>query len=135
MQVLIVGGGQVGSYLAELLLGQGHAVTVVEAQAPAIAAIQRAVPGVRCELGGGTDPGALERAGIRAADVVAAVTGADETNLVIAGLARFAFGVPRTAARVNNPHNAWMFTPTMGVDAAFNQADLIARLIVQAVSG
>jgi trk system potassium uptake protein TrkA len=66
--------------------------------------------------------------------VVAAVTGADEYNLVITGLARFEFNVPRTIARVNNPKNAWMFTSEMGVDVALNQADLMGHLIIEEMS-
>jgi trk system potassium uptake protein TrkA len=62
------------------------------------------------------------------------VTGADETNLVVTTLARFEFGVPRIIARVNNPKNAWLFTPEMGVDVALNQADLIAHLIAEEMS-
>lgn len=134
MHVLIVGGGQVGSYLAGLLLAAGHRVTVVEAREPALALVEQAAPGAARVLGSGTDPGALEAAGIRTAAVVAAVTGADETNLVITSLARFAFAVPRAVARVNNPHNSWMFTPAMGVDVALNQADVIARLIAESVT-
>lgn len=133
MHVMIIGGGQVGSYLASLLLEAGHRVTVIEAQETAITALQRAAPGVQQIHGSGTDPAVLEAAGIRTADMVAAVTGADETNLVITSLARFAFGVPKAVARVNNPHNTWMFIPAMGVDLALNQADVIARLIAQAV--
>ena len=64
----------------------------------------------------------------------AAVTGADETNLVVTSLARFEFGVPRTIARVKNPRNAWMFTAEMGVDVALNQADLLAHLIAEEMS-
>lgn len=56
--------------------------------------------------GSGTDPNVLEAAGIRPADIVAAVTGADETNLVATSLARFEFGVPRIIARVNHPKKA-----------------------------
>jgi trk system potassium uptake protein TrkA len=134
MHVLIVGGGQVGSYLASLLVAGGHRVTVVEAREPALGPLRQAAPDARCLLGNGTDPDGLEAAGIRTADVVAAVTGSDETNLVITGLARFAFGVHRTVARVNNPHNTWMFTPAMGVDVALNQADVMAQLIVQALA-
>ena len=72
----------------------------------------------------------LEAADIRQAAIVAALTGADETNLVITSLARFEFGVPRTIARVNNPKNAWLFTAEMGVDVALDQADLIARMVL-----
>ena len=71
---------------------------------------------------------------MRTANVVAAVTGADETNLVVCSLARFEFGVPRIIARVNNPKNAWLFTPQMGVDVALNQAELIARLVAEEMS-
>jgi trk system potassium uptake protein TrkA len=85
-------------------------------------------------VGNGTDPDVLEAVGIRQADVVAAVTGADETNLVVASLARFEFEVPRIIARVNNPKNAWMFIPEMGVDVALNQADLMAHLIAEEMS-
>ncbi len=73
-------------------------------------------------------------AGIRGADVVAAVTGDDEVNLAVTSLARFEFQVPRIIARVNNPRNAWMFTHEMGVDVALNQADLMARLIEEEMS-
>jgi trk system potassium uptake protein TrkA len=76
----------------------------------------------------------LESAGIRQANVVAAVTGDDETNLVVGSLARFEFGVQRVIARVNDPANAWIFTPKMGVDASLNQADLLAHLIAEEMS-
>ncbi len=68
------------------------------------------------------------------ANVLAAVTGSDETNLVITTLARFEFNVPRVIARVNNPKNAWLFTPEMGVDVALNQADILARLVAEEMS-
>ena len=133
MRVLIVGGGQVGSCLAGLLLQAGHQITVIESRAAAIEPLQRAAPGAACFHGSGTDPGVLEAAGIRAADLVVATTGSDETNLVIASLARFAFAAPRAAARINSPANTWMFTPAMGVDVALDQADVMAHLIAQAV--
>jgi trk system potassium uptake protein TrkA len=71
---------------------------------------------------------------VREADVVVAVTGADETNLVVAGLARSEFRVPRVIARVNHPRNLWMFTPKMGVDVALNQADILAHLVAEEMS-
>lgn len=133
MHVLVVGGGQVGSYLAGLLSADGHRVTVLDAREAAVEPLRRAAPGVTIRVGNGTDPGALEVAGVRTADVVAAVTGSDATNLVITSLARFAFGVRRAVARVNDPHHTWMFSPEMGVDAALNQADVMAHLIAQAM--
>ncbi|MEM4724724.1 MAG: TrkA family potassium uptake protein [Candidatus Hadarchaeum sp.] len=134
MMVLIVGGGKVGTHLASMLLGEGYRVRVIEVQREEIPRLQRDLPADVVIRGNGTDPNILEAAGIRQADVVAAVTGADETNLVVASLARFEFHVPRVIARVNNPKNAWLFTPEMGVDVALNQADLMAHLIAEEMS-
>lgn len=134
MTVIIVGGGKVGSYLATLLLAEGHRAVVIEERAEHLDALRRDLPADAVVDGSGTDPLILERAGVRAADVVAAVTGTDETNLVVASLARFEFHVSRVITRVNNPRNAWMFTPEMGVDVALNQADLMARLIEEEMS-
>jgi len=131
MKVIIVGGGKVGTSLALLLLEKGYGVKVVEAAREKISRLQQDLPADVVALGNGTDPVVLEAAGILGVDVVAATTGQDETNLVVTNLARFAFNVPRVVARVNNPKNAWMFTPMMGVDVAVNQADLMASLIAK----
>ena len=133
-QVIIVGGGEVGTYLASLLLAGGHQVTVIEVQRDEIPRLQRELSTDVVTVGNGTDPTVLEAAGVRQAHVVAAVTGTDETNLVITSLARFAFQVPRTMARVHTPKHAWMFTPAMGVDVALNQADVLAHLIAEEMS-
>lgn len=79
--------------------------------------------------GNGSDAATLEAAGILTADVVVAVTGADEVNLVVSMLAKMEYGVQRVIARVNNPRNSWMFTPGMGVDVGVNQADILARFV------
>jgi trk system potassium uptake protein TrkA len=134
MEVIVVGGGKVGTYLASLLLREGHRVKVIEERREETPRLQHDLSTEVVVSGSGTDPNVLEAAGIRRADVVAAVTGADETNLVVTSLARFEFGVPRIIARVNNPRNAWMFTPEMGVDVALNQADLMAHLIAEEMS-
>lgn len=131
MNVLIVGGGKVGAALAALLLAGGQRVTVIESRAEVLPRLRRELPAAAVVHGNGTDPLVLESASVHQADVVAAVTGADETNIVVTSLSRFAFGVPRTIARVSNPKNAWICTPEMGVDVALNQADLMARLIVE----
>jgi trk system potassium uptake protein TrkA len=131
MKVIIVGGGKVGTSLALLLLEKGYNVKVVEAAREKISRLQQDLPADVVVLGNGTDPVVLEATGILGVDVVAATTGQDETNLVVTNLARFAFNVPRVVARVNNPKNAWMFTPMMGVDVAVNQADLMASLIAK----
>jgi trk system potassium uptake protein TrkA len=132
--VLVVGGGKVGTYLASLLLADGYTVRVIEGNRAEISRLRQQLPEGVLVIGDGTDPGVLEAAGVRKADVVAAVSRADETNLVITSLARFEFDVPRTIARVNTPKNAWLFTPEMGVDVALNQADLMAHLIAEEMS-
>lgn len=134
MNVIIVGGGKVGTYLAALLLSGGHQVKVIEIRREEVARLQKELPKETVSPGSGADPDVLEAAGIHNADVVAAVTGSDETNLVVTSLARVEFGTPRTIARVNNPKNAWMFTADMGVDVALNQADLMGRLIAEEMS-
>jgi len=134
MNVIVVGGGRVGAYLASLLLTAGHKVKVIEERPEENRHLRRDLPPGVLVQGNGTDPDVLEKSGIGHANVVAAVTGADDTNLVVTSLARFEFNVPRTIARVKDPRNAWMFTPEMGVDVALNQADLLARLVAEEMS-
>jgi len=134
MNVLIVGGGKVGSYLAGLLVDDDHQVRLIERNPGRAALLEDQLTGVEIVAGSGTDPALLEKAGIHQTDVVAAVTHADETNLVVTSLARFEFAVPRTIARINDPRNAWMYTQTMGVDIALNQADLMSHLIAEEMS-
>ena len=134
MHVMIVGGSKVGTYLARILLADGYTVKVIEGTREEFQRAAQELPDDVVVFGSGTDPDVLERAGIRDADVVAAVTRSDETNLVITSLARFEFNVKRTIARVNTPKNAWLFTPAMGVDVPLNQADLMAHLIAEEMS-
>ena len=133
MNVIIVGGGRLGTYLTFLLLSGGHKVKLI-ARPEELARVQIDLPEEVIARGRRTDPNVLEANGIRQAHVVAAVTDTDETNLVVTSLAKFEFNVPRVIARVNNPKNAWMFTPQMGVDVALNQADLMAHLVEEEMS-
>lgn len=131
MNVIVVGGGKVGYRLASLLRSSRHEVKVIEVNTSVVDVLKQELGSAAVIHGNGSEPSALEAAGVRAADVVAAVTGQDEVNLVVTSLARFEFHVPRTIARVNDPRNAGMFTDVMGVDVAVDQADLIAHLIIQ----
>lgn len=131
MKVLVVGGGQVGSYLAGLLRSNGHEVRVVENREKVFEKLKSELPEELLVFGSGSDSSVLERAGIAGADVVAAVTGADEINLVVSTLAKMEFGVQRVVARVNNPRNAWLFNTGMGVDVGVNQAELMAHFVVE----
>jgi len=134
MFVIIVGGGKTGSHLASRLLAAGHQVKVLDHRPEVFEKLQQELPAEIAFLADGSSPTDLEAAGIRQANVLAAVTGADETNLVVTSLGRFEFDVPRIISRVSNPKNAWMFTPEMGVDVAINQADLMANLIAEEMS-
>lgn len=134
MLVMIVGGGKIGSHLARLLLAEGHQVRIIDQRDDVLERLREDISSEFVFAGDGTDPALLEQAGIRQAHVLAAVTGEDEANLVITTLGRFEFRVPRIIARVNNPKNAWLFTSEMGVDVALNQADILARLILEEMS-
>lgn len=134
LSILIVGGGTIGGHIATSLRDAGHKVRVVEIDPRHVAALDARLGRGHVVQGSGTDAAVLENAGIRVVDVVAAVTGADETNVVVSSLARFEFGVPRVIARVVDPRNAWMFASDMGVDAALNQGDLLAHLVAEELS-
>ncbi len=134
MNVIIVGGGRTGARLATKLLEEGYQVKVIENRPAVLERLIFELPESVVLAGDGSSPGVLEAAGIQNAQVLAAVTGADEVNLVVTTLARFEFNVPRTIARVNNPKNAWLFDAGMGVDVALNQADILAELIAEEMS-
>jgi trk system potassium uptake protein TrkA len=106
--VVVIGGGNVGYYLTKELLTAGHEVVMIEKD-----------PGrarqIADELGSivvpndGCEGRYQELAGMGRADVVAAVTGDDEDNLVACQVAKMHFNVPRAIARVNNPKNEQLF--------------------------
>ena len=129
MDIIIVGGGKTGTYLASLLTEDGYRIRVIEARKDHVAALRAQFGERDVILGNGADPLVLERAGILHADVVVAATGEDEVNLVVSTLAKMEYSVPRVVARVNNPVNAWMFNEGMGVDVGINQAELLARSV------
>src|SRR5512140_3705351 len=134
MYVIIIGGGRTGSHLAALLHDQGHEVRVVEDRPHALENLHRELPTELIYEGDGTDPQVLDTLEAGRAQVVVAVTSEDADNLVAASLARLRYGVKRVIGRVNNPRNAWLFSPEFGVDAAIDQADIIARLVEEEMS-
>lgn len=134
MFVIIVGGGKTGSQLASQLCSGGHKVRLIEDRPAVLERLYEELPADVVFAGDGSSPSVLENAGIKQAQVLAAVTGEDEDNLVITTLGRFEFGVPRIIARVNNPKNTWLFTPEMGVDVALSQSDILAKLIAEEMS-
>jgi trk system potassium uptake protein TrkA len=132
MRVLIVGGGKVGQHLAGGLIASRHTVTLVDWDPQACE--QARALGIEAVCGDACTPECLERAQIRRSDAVVAVTGVDENNLVAAFLARREYGVPRVIARVNDPANAWLFTPVRGIDVAVSQAHLISTILQEELS-
>ncbi len=136
MKVVIAGGGAVGTFIATELVAAGHEVTIVEQdrQRADTAARPDETPGVRWVVADACEISELAEAGGEDADVVAAVTGDDEDNLVISLLAKQELAVPRVVARVNNPRNEWMFTEAWGVDVAVSTPHLLTALVEEAVS-
>jgi trk system potassium uptake protein len=134
MYVLIVGGGRTGTQLARFLIKQNHDVHVVENRTPVLAYMHREIPTETIYEGNPIDPTVLEQAGIRQADVVAAVTRSDENNLIACYFARTNYNVPRTIARVNNPRNAWLFNKLFHVDVAVNATEIMAHIIEEEMS-
>jgi trk system potassium uptake protein TrkA len=134
MNVLVVGGGNTGSHLAKILLNAGHTVHVIEERPAILEKLTQEIPEDAIITGDGSSPVVLEKAGIHTTQVLVAVTGSDETNLVITSLGRFEFNVQRVIARINNPKNAWLFTPEMGVDVSLNQAELLASMSAEEMS-
>ena len=134
MNVVVVGGGNTGSHLAKILISASHAVRVIEERPAVLEKLTQEISQENIIIGDGGSPVVLEKAGIQKAQVLVAVTGSDETNLVITSLGRFEFNVPRVIARINNPKNAWLFTPEMGVDVSLNQSEILASLSVEEMS-
>jgi trk system potassium uptake protein TrkA len=106
MYILIAGGGKVGANLARVLLAdKKHEVTLVEQRRDRFERLEHEFEH-QVLLGDATEIYVLERAGIaRPPDIVAALTGDDEDNLIICQLAKEKYGVQKVIARVNDPRN------------------------------
>jgi trk system potassium uptake protein TrkA len=105
MYVVIAGGGKVGANLARTLIGLGYEVTLIEQRQDRFEQLEEELEH-QVQRGDATEIYVLERAGIaRPPDLVLAVTGDDEDNIVICQIAREKYGVPKVIARVNDPRN------------------------------
>src|SRR2546427_9769296 len=127
MYVVVVGAGKVGWNLTRELIGRGNEVTVVESDASRYATVEEELEH-SVQYGDGSELWVLERAGVERADMVIAVTGDDEDNILICQVAREKYGVERVIARCNNPRNLQHFE-LLGVKPAVSATDLILRLI------
>jgi trk system potassium uptake protein TrkA len=131
MYIIIVGGGQVGYYLAKALLDEGHELLVLEKDAARTAFICNELGSVAIR-GDGCEMTTLDEAGAGRADMFIAVTGEDEDNLVSCQAAKHKFNVPRTVARVNNPKNVVIFKK-MGIDVTISSTNIIMESIEEKV--
>lgn len=132
MYIVIVGAGRIGFNLAQKLIQDKHAVTVIEKDKARAEGISQNLDAMVIN-GDGCEPRYLEDAKVSKADVVAAVTADDEDNLIICQLSKEVFGVKRTVARVNNPRNEHIFT-ALGVDVPVNATTIIAKIIEEEAS-
>ncbi len=108
MNIVIVGCGRVGAFLAGQLAKAGHAVTIVDLDRGSFEHLPRGFGGTTL-LGNGTDMDVLRAAGIEKADAVFTLTQGDNRNLMAAQIARQIFGVKRVIAKVNDPIRAALY--------------------------
>jgi trk system potassium uptake protein len=127
MYIVVVGAGKVGWNLARELIGKGNEVTVIESNGGRFAMVEEELEHA-VHYGDGSELWVLERAGVARADMVIAVTGDDEDNILICQVAREKYGVERVIARCNNPRNLQHFE-LLGIKPAVSATDLILRLI------
>lgn len=133
MYIIVGGGGDVGYYLTRNLLSRGHEVLLLEKSANRVQSLgeelgQSVIKGDACEAR------IMEEAGAQRADVVIAVTGEDEDNLVICQMAKKRFNVTRTIARLNNPKHEELFQK-LGIDVTISPTKAILSLIESELPG
>jgi trk system potassium uptake protein len=133
MYIIIGGGGDVGYYLTKSLLNQGHEVLLLEKGSTRFQALsdelgQAVIRGDACEAR------TMEEVGANRADIVIAVTGEDDDNLVICQMAKKRFSVGRTIARLNNPKNELIFQK-LGIDVTVSPTKSILSLIEAEIPG
>jgi len=132
MYILIIGAGKVGYFLTKRLCQSKHTVSIIDQDKAVCEEIAKDLE-ILVINGDGCDPSILEEAGIARADVVAAVTGDDEDNLIICQLAKEKFNIQRTVGRVNNPDNEHTFSE-LGIDVPIDSTKIIAKIIEEEVS-
>ena len=131
MYIIVVGGGRLGYYLAKALLDEGHEVLIIEKNATFCETINEEMGNV-CVRGDGCEAATLIDVGTGRADMLAAVTGDDEDNLVACQVAKHKFNVPRTIARIRNPQNEAIFKK-LGIDVTVSGTNIILEAIEKEV--
>jgi len=127
MYIIVVGGGRVGYYLVKALIEEGHEVLVIEKD-ESLCEIINDEMGSICIRGDGCEASFLAEVGTERADMLVAVTGDDEDNLVSCQVAKHMFNVKRTIARIRNPQNEFLFK-ALGVDVTISSTSIILETI------
>ncbi|MFC1964218.1 potassium channel family protein [Chloroflexota bacterium] len=127
MYIVIVGGGRVGYFLTRTLINEGHEVLVIEKNARVYESIKEEMGSI-CIRGDGCEAAILADVGTARADMLVAVTGDDEDNLVSCQVAKHKFNVPRTIARLRNPQREFLFKK-LGVDVTVSSTKIILEAI------
>ena len=127
MYIIVVGAGKVGWNLARELLEKDHEVTLIESDRRRYLTVEQELEH-NVSYGDASELWVLERAGIQRADMVIAVTGDDEDNMLICQVAREKYLVDQIIARVNNPRNRQHFD-LLGIKPSVSATDLILRLL------
>ncbi len=132
MYVIVVGGGKVGYYLTKSLLSEGYEVVLTEKEKRRADELTDELSESVVVRGDGCEAMFLAQIGTHRADVLVAVTGDDEDNLVSCQMAKAKFQVPRTIARVNNPKNQVIFQK-LGIDVTVSATNIILSLLEQEI--
>lgn len=127
MYIIVVGAGKVGWNLTRELLEKHHEVTLIESDRRRYLTVEQELEH-NVSYGDASELWVLERAGIQRADMLIAVTGDDEDNMLICQVARERYQVERVIARINNPRNREHFE-LLGIKPVVSATDLILRLI------
>ncbi len=133
MFTVIVGCSRVGYHLAKSSLATGHEVVVIEKSRERCQLLIDEVGNISLQ-GDGADEAALKQAGVSRADVVIAVTGRDDTNLVVCQMTKHVFNVPRTMAVIRDPKNEALFH-LLGVDVVVNSIHLVLASLEEGIPG
>ncbi|HSW58745.1 MAG TPA: NAD-binding protein [Dehalococcoidales bacterium] len=131
MYIIVVGGGKIGFHLGKALLTEGHEILILEKDRNRIDYITNELGSI-CMNGDGCEVSTLGEAGAARANMLIAVTGDDEDNLVSSQVAKLVYKVPTTIARINNPKNEKLFK-LLGVDITVSSTTIIMESIQQEV--
>ncbi|MFA6665603.1 MAG: NAD-binding protein [Armatimonadota bacterium] len=131
MYIIVAGGGKVGHYLTRALIDAGHEVLVIEKDRVRAAYLTEEF-GEAVTWGDACEVRIMKESGMERADVVVAITGDDEDNLIICQMSKHRFQVPRSIARINNPKNEDIFK-RLGIDTTVSSTKIIFNLIEQQI--